>query len=838
MKRSSNRVAFFCTFNFRFNTMRNSFLIILLCFTPFMAKTQLNLKWQFQHPISKEWFLLGEKGSVQETFWNNGILPDPFYGENEEKYNWIEEHIWEFKSQFFLSEDFFNAKQLELVFPNVDTYGEIYVNDKLVGKTENYHVAYSFEIKNFVQCGYNEIRVRITPPVLYHAETYKNANFHYPAPNDVSKTKVAPLTRKPQYQFGWDWALRMNTVGFQAPAFVRIPPKNEVVKTVVNTISIANNIAHLELFLEVKNQEKLGKVRLKNSLQTWTTNELQLNQFRFRWNIENPKLWWPLGQGGQHLYSDTLQLLAADGTVLNEKAIRFGIRTSELKQQKDQWGTAYEIHVNGRYIFCKGGDYIPNSVFPTQVTDEQLKTLVNNMVASNFNMVRVWGGGYYPEETFFNLCDEAGIMVWQDLQFACAMYPGDDAFLNTVQQELNYQLPRITAHPAVVLINGNNEVDVAWKNWGFQITYLLGDKSQKIIERAYDDLFKKLAPTTISHFSNLPYIHTSPLSNWGKDEFYNHGSQHYWGVWHGKDPMNDFAKKTGRFNAEYGFQSFPEYSTLLTFSDTSQWRLNSSVMKHHQKSYVGNGMIEKHANLLYGKSKDFRQFVYFSQLTQAHAVSTAVTGHRLDAPRCAGTLYWQLNDCWPAPTWSSLDYFGNWKALQYVVRDDYRNVALLLKNEDNGNKIIYLKSDEYGTTNIKGTIEEFDLKGKLIKTSSFEKQLNYMGNEVVYSGGKLDEKFVRITLSDGYSRDFLISSKKQFNASPPKISLSKLDENSKTLWIEVENTQFCADFWLYSNQTGCTFDKNFISLLPGKHIFKVTYTLDKPELSDFGCQFR
>ncbi|NCA21228.1 MAG: glycoside hydrolase family 2 protein, partial [Crocinitomicaceae bacterium] len=258
-------------------------------------------------------------------------------------------------------------------------------------------------------------------------------------------------------------------------------------------------------------------------------------------------------------------------------------------------------------------------------------------------MVRVWGGGYYPDEIFFNTCDEKGIMVWEDLMFACAMYPGDKEFLASVETELNHQMPRISAHPSVVLINGNNEVDVAWKNWGFQSQYKLNEADQKVILKAYDDLFKDLAVKVINKWTNTNYIHTSPLSNWGNDDFYNHGSQHYWGVWHGKDPMSDFAKKIGRFNAEYGFQSFPEFSTMNQFSEKSDWSLQSKVMKHHQKSYVGNGMIEKHANLLFGKTKDFEQFVYYSQLTQAYAVSSAVAGHRLDAPRCMGTLYWQLN---------------------------------------------------------------------------------------------------------------------------------------------------------------------------------------------------
>ena len=446
--------------------------------------------------------------------------------------------------------------------------------------------------------------------------------------------------------------------------------------------------------------------------------------FTRRVEVYKPQLWWPRGQGEQYLYEDAFYIYDAQGEYeIGAFPLKFGIKTSELIREKDEWGTSYYFKINGRRVFGKGADYIPQEIFPARVKDEEIVQLVEDMAASNFNMVRVWGGGYYPDEVFFEKCDELGLMVWQDLMFACAMYPGDKCFLENISREFNYQVPRISAHPSVVLFNGNNEVEVAWGNWGFQIKHGLYGKSAKEIEKAYDDIFKKTAPSIIEKHSTVPYIHTSPLSNWGKMELYNHGSQHYWGVWHGKDPIEDFGKKIGRFNAEYGFQSFPEYNTLKTFSTEDEWDLDSEVMKHHQKSYVGNDMILKHAKRLYGEPKNFEEFVYYSQLTQSMAVSMAVAGHRIDAPRCGGTLYWQLNDCWPAPTWSSIDYEGNWKALQYRIRDDYQDIAVVEKYEDLENRQYYLVSDAPDTLNYTVECKFYNFEGELLSEKKFSHDL-------------------------------------------------------------------------------------------------------------------
>ncbi len=824
---------------------RNVFItsiLLLLWQMTMMAQTTLN--WKFKHPISKNWVESGTHGSVQETLIQIGELPDPFYGMNETKFRWIENHTWEFISEFSLSSEEFKKDFVELNFPGIDTYAEIFLNGVQIGFAENAFRPYHFEVKKKLKEGKNELRVVFYPPVLYHKENYLKAKYKLPAPNDIDSIAIAPYTRKPQYQFGWDWSLRINTLGFLKPVIVKAYNENRILSTNVVIDSITPEEAFVTYELRLAHAAK-------NRL-TWTSSlfgdvviekgELLIVRSE---TIESPKLWWPRGQGGQFLYTDNWNL-TEDKVIVDSCKLSFGVRKSELVTSPDKWGTSYVIKVNGREIFCKGGDYIPQDIFPSRVKDQDVRTLVFQMVNSNYNMVRVWGGGYYPGDVFYETCDSLGLMVWQDFMFACAMYPGDPDFLENVKEELEYQIPRISSHPSLILFNGNNEVDVAWKNWGFQAKYNLYGADAKEIEESYVRLFKQLIPVTVSHYTNSPYIHTSPLSNWGKDEFYNHGSQHYWGVWHGKDPMSDFAKKIGRFNAEYGFQSFPEYSTLLTFSEKKEWNLESEVMKHHQKSYVGNGMILKHARLLYGEPSNFEEFVYFSQLTQATAVRMAVTGHRLDAPRCMGTLYWQVNDCWPAPSWSSIDYYGNWKALQYWVKEDYEDVAVLSKVSASGVDEYFLVSDQPDTFQLDLHYTIYSLKGKELLKGKLQKSISGNTSEKICHScidKKLDsENFViQFTWNDAkgnkHARTFshLPKPVEKARISDVKFQLTEVDPMGKTAKVVLTNSEYLRNAWIYSTKSGIHFDQNFIDLLPGTHEFHIQFR-ELPSIDQLGLK--
>ncbi len=830
--------------------MKFTFLVLLFFILNLPILAQKELTWKFKHPIKNEWVDAGKSGSVQQSLISIGELPDPFHGTNEEKFKWIEDYQWIFESEFNLTEIEFNSEFIEIEFPGIDTYASVYLNDSLIINAENNFKPYRLQIKQFSKAT-NHLKVIFTPPVLFHAQRYKEEKFHYPATNDVGKIAIAPYTRKPQYQFGWDWAIRMNTIGFLKPVMIYTYASNRIIGKNSTTTTFNDSSAYMdfELFLTRPIKEStIWKSKLFGDIKVSNANNTCVKRTDL---LKNPKLWWPRGQGEQFLYKDHWTLIDVSNplNVIDEIDVTFGVRKTELIIEPDKWGTSYFIKINDRPIFCKGGDYIPQDIFPTRVKDEEIRKMVDVMVESNFNMVRVWGGGYYPDEVFYDACDEKGIMVWQDLMFACAMYPGDSTFLNNIKGEFEYQIPRIASHPSLTLFNGNNEVDVAWKNWGFQLKYGIYGDNAKQVETDYDNLFKKLAPEIINKFTNSPYVHTSPLSNWGKDEYYDHGTMHYWGVWHGKDPIEDFGKKSGRFNAEYGFQSFPEFSTLLTFSKKNEWDLESQVMKHHQKSYVGNGMILKQATILYGKPKSFEEFVYFSQLTQSKAVSIAVSAHRTGMPKCMGTLYWQLNDCWQAPTWSSVDYFGNWKALQYSVKKDYEDVAIVSKIETLGTEDYYLISDSPDTfqCNLKYTIYNFKgdtLLTKKLQLNLHQESIEKVGLECTTNELKENGYVIHFEWNDSKNskKERWLSHRpkevKKTNKCDLKYELINLNTEKKKVTLVIENKNFVQDFWISSNKLGVKFSDNFIDLLPGKHQIEIQYSDSTISLNEFNFYWR
>jgi beta-mannosidase len=806
------------------------------------------LNWRFWHPLKQEWINLGEKGTVQQKLIQIGELKDPYFGLNENDFGWIEDHTWEFQSKFYLTEEEYLAEFVDLDFENIDTYASVYLNGQFLFKSANYHHPYREEIKKHLVLGYNEVKVVFTSPKQFHKENYESGIQKLPAPNDVSKTAIAPYTRKPQYQFGWDWALRMNTIGFQAPVEVKAYNVTRVLGKNIVTTSIVNQTASLKLELTLSNSF--------NEELIWESKLFGIKAFAYgetlarHEEISDPKLWWPAGHGAQNLYQDSWELKTKSGKVLFHEEVQFGVRTSKLIVEPDQWGTSYIVEVNGKSIFCKGGDYIPQDAIPERITNASIVSLLKDMKASNFNMVRVWGGGYYQPEVFYKTCDELGLMVWQDLMFACAVYPGDQAFLDNVKDELRYQIPRIASHPSLVLFCGNNEVSVAMKYWGFQTTYFILPEEQKRMDEGYVSLFQNVIPSNVGAYSSAPYIHTSPLSHWNNDEAFNHGSQHYWGVWHGGEPMINFAKKIGRFNAEYGFQSFPEFSTLNSFATEKEMDLDSKVMKHHQKSYVGNGMILKHAKDLYGKPKSFNEFVYFSQLTQSYAVSMAVSGHRIDNPRCWGTIFWQVNDCWPAPSWSSIDYNGNWKALQYRMRDDFKSSTILDHYDSVGKNSFYFVSDTYEDYSTKVGIKFYTPNGNLLATKTIDinvkgmmhQKLNFDAftdiQDVLKQPFYIAFEWMNSSGIKEYRNFFKANGKYVKNSAGEVIlRLKNIDLEHKTALLEIENTHLLQDFWLYSSVFGVRFSSNFENYLPGTHLISITFDKE-PSLTDFNHQSR
>jgi len=412
-------------------------------------------------------------------------------------------------------------------------------------------------------------------------------------------------------------------------------------------------------------------VSLKRGIHTYTyTHELP-----------DAQRWWPRGLGEPTLYQ--VKRSIADGDVLHSSTEgRFGLRTVRLIRESDDFGRSFYFSVNDQPYYIKGANYIPQDSFLDRVTPERYHQIYADALAANMNMLRVWGGGIYEEDLFYELADEHGILIWQDFMFACSMYPGDADFLNSVKKEALDNMYRLKKHPSLALWCGNNEIEVGWKYWGWTKEYGYTPDQEKQLASDYQVLFEQLLPDLVQQADpTRDYLASSPMYDYSETDRYADGDIHYWGVWHEEEPFQTFLTHVPRFMSEYGFQSFPVLESVRKYSTEEDWSIESPVMQLHQKHPRGNGIIKSYLEADYRTPKDFSSFLYLSQVLQAEGIRLAIEAHRGAKPFCMGTLYWQLNDCWPVASWSGIDYYGRWKALHYAVRDAYSDLFLVVRTE-------------------------------------------------------------------------------------------------------------------------------------------------------------
>ncbi|MFT4662397.1 MAG: beta-mannosidase [Patiriisocius sp.] len=657
--------------------MRNLLLLILLitsCTNPSTekqkTKNKLNQNWSFSEAGKSDWHPATVPGVVHLDLFNNNLIEDPYFENNEKKQSWIEDKNWQYKTSFEISENELDNEFIELQFEGLDTYAEVYLNNKKILESDNMFRSWNFEVKNLLNVGFNDLKVVFESPIQHNKKTVNNYPHRLPSGNETDdvETKVASFTRKAAYHFGWDWGPRFVTSGIWRD--VNLCFWNSARIKNVNTITkkIEGDKAYMQTQVTIDTKEEIevyvDGYLVENLKESWAN-------YTFEFEVENPKLWWCNGQGEPHLYTQEIEIRQGRH-ILDRYSANFGIRTIELINEPDSTGTSFYFKLNGKSVFMQGANYIPQDMFIPRVTDERYAALIGQVKDANMNMIRVWGGGVYESDLFYDSCDENGILVWQDFMFAGSLYPSDEAFLNNVKEEVTENINRLKRHPCIALWCGNNEIEVAWNNWGWQNQY--GYSSQDSIEiwNNYLTIFEDVIPNAL--LENDPqraYTSTSPLSNWGTPENFNHSSMHYWGVWHGRETFENFDKNVGRFMVEYGFQSFPEIATLKkVMSDTSLY-LESPVMINRQKSYIGNGLISKHIEQYYDEPANFEEFVSRSQKTQALGMKMAISAHKSNQPHCMGTLFWQLNDCWPGPSWSVIDYYGNPKEAYEEVRQAF-----------------------------------------------------------------------------------------------------------------------------------------------------------------------
>jgi len=675
-----------------------SFLVTLAACTRHAEQTVI------EQPLNEGWTLTGDTLSinmqlnvpsvVQQSLYENGIIPHPYLGTVENQLLWISDHPWDYTLHFDADKELLEKENVELVFEGIDTYAKVRLNGQDLFFADNQFRTWKQEVKDLLRAKDNLLEVNFV--------RYDSTQLAMYAAHQPRLPEKYAVSRKAPYQHGWDWAPKYKNVGLWKP--VKLVGWDEVRLENVYIVTQAadEERAELLLHLDVVSEDVVDiEVGVSTGSTTLTSRSLSpelvegskgRQHLVLPITIDNPQLWWPNEMGTQPLY-DFEVVLKKDGKVLDTKSFKSGIRTFEMVDEPDSIGRAFYFKVNGVPFYAKGANYVPEEMIETWINPDNTLKLFKMAQEAHFNMLRVWGGGIYPSDDFFNICDSLGILVWEDFMYAGTMYPYDEAFLENARIEAEEQVKRLASHPSLALWCGGNEISEGYYNWGWQQSLNWSEEEDKAIKAGYDRLFESILPQAVAQYDGArPYWPSSPSKGWGRPESLTQGDVHYWGVWWGEQPYEVYREKVGRFNSEYGYQSYPDYSTLLKIAQGEALDKDAEVLAAHQKHARGKQLIDDFIKRYYPDSepKDFEEYVHLSQLSQAYGMEIAIEAHRTAKPYNMGTLYWQLNDAWPVTSWSSIDYFGNPKVLQERLKMLYAPVLLSLDRKDYG---VFVTSD-------------------------------------------------------------------------------------------------------------------------------------------------
>ena len=799
--------------------------------TAALIKLPLDGDWEFRQLGQETWHPARVPGCVHLDLMAVGLIPDPFYRDNELRVQWVEKEDWEYRKELRVPVTLTNKAHIELVALGLDTFATIFLNGQKVGAADNMFRKWRFDIKPFLHPGQNELLIRFDSPVR-RAQAFE-ANLPYKLPGG------SPHVRKAPYHFGWDWGPRLVTSGIWRPLAIEAWEGARLGDLEITQEFMERNrfllktkaevIADRGLEVAVK-ASILGRKPFSHSESVRLKPGSNFNEKSF--SIINPDLWWPAGMGPQNLTKIRIDLYRK-GRLLDTVEKRIGFRTLTLEQREDEWGRSFRFVVNGVPFFAKGGNWIPADSFPPRVTREKYESLLRDCVAANMNMLRVWGGGIYESPDFYDLCDELGLVVWQDFMFACAMFPGDAAFLENVEAEADDVVRELRHRPSLALWCGNNECEEGWFHWGWR------EQLPATVWDDYEKIFHQMLPRTVERLDpGRAYWPSSPHSEKvGEPRSDRSGDMHYWGIWHGREPFPEYRKKFHRFFSEFGFQSFPLLETVEKFTLPQDRNIASPVMEQHQKHPEGNRLILLYLLDHYRLPKDFESLLWVSQVLQAEGMKTAVEHFRSQMPRTMGALYWQVNDCWPVASWSGTDYFGNWKALHYYAKRFFSPV-LVVPIDDGKDLRVYVVSDldqtldaelHLGVARYDGTVVE-EGKTALRIDPRTSRLVVSKPLEELRSGLPPEEVYVFCELKQGESpigsNIYHFSPLKRVGLPWPEIRADVLARDDG-LFVRLQSTKFAKDVYLSVPGIKGRFSDNFFDLVPGRTV-EVGFISDRP----------
>jgi beta-mannosidase len=801
--------------------MKSKYILLLLVIASVFSckKTTSDLpiifhiheNWEFKSVEDTDWKSASVPGNIFTDLLDHKMIPDPFIKTNEEKVQWVSKKDWEYKTTFSVNEDTLLKENINISFKGLDTYAKVYLNNQLIATTTNAFRTYKIDIKKHLKAN-NNLKIIFTNTDKIETGKEKNNPYQLPEGKRI-------YTRKAQFQYGWDWGPKMNTSGIWKNISLKAWNDLKFDDIFIKQKSITTTNASLEIQITIESKEEKNVMIVTSADKQTFTNHLKLakgkNTYSIPFDIKNPKLWWTHNLGNPHLYEFDFKLIE-NSLIKDELSIKKGIRTIKLISKKDSVGESFYFELNGKPVYMKGANYIPQNSFQNKVTDNHYKKLLSDVVDSNMNMLRIWGGGIYENDIFYDICDEKGILIWQDFMFACAMHPGDKEFLSNVKQEAEDQVKRLRNHSSIALWCGNNENAEGWNRWGWQDGRTETEKKE--IWNDYLAVFDSILPKTVAKYSETNYWESSPKFGRGNPKYEYEGDAHDWWVWHDARPFEHFQKQVPRFMSEFGFQSFPSYETIKYINQKEEIDLKTDGIKSHQKHIRGFQLIDEYMKRDYNIPTSDEDYAYVSQLLQAKGIVMGIEAHRRAKPYNMGTLFWQLNDCWPAISWSSIDYFGNWKALQYKAKKAFENVLITYK-ENKFNILTYIVNDTFEGLNGILNMKVIDFKGNDIWSNSQEISVGENTSQQVYSipNVNIDRKnYVYITKFNGAKSLYFFSNPKDLNL--PKGMINKEITKTETGFsITLKSEVLQKDVFLFSKNKG-HFSDNFFDLLPNESI--------------------
>lgn len=680
-----------------------------------MRSIDLNKNWCIRRSGDATCFYADVPATVIDVLYKNGEIPDPYFGENEwDVYEVLKkDHV--FTNTFEVKAEDLEAEQLLLECKGLDTIADIYINDQWIAFADDMHRTYEYDVKKYLTEGLNHIKILFHSNLQYALEQHAKEPYY----STYATVDGFSLVRKAHFSYGWDWGPKLPDMGIWreigikgyeaarlSDIYIRQEHGADEVKLsfVIDVEKYREEEVDLQIMVTTPEGDQV--TREAHAVKGKDTYEL---------SVSDPRLWWCHGFGEQPLYQVEILLLQA-GKVIDRAEKRIGLRTLTIRREKDQWGESFEFCLNGVSVFAMGADYIPEDGIYPRCSRERTEKLIRQCIRANYNSIRVWGGGYFCDDHFYDLCDEYGLLVWQDLMFACGVYRLHKDFVENVIKETEDNVKRLRHHACIGLWCGNNELEWGWSGWDMGFGDRPSDKSD------YIKLFEWILPETVRAIDpDRFYWLASPSSGGSFDDpnDENRGDVHYWDVWHRLKHFTEYRKHYFRFCSEFGFQSFPSLKTIRSFSEKEDENIFSPVMENHQKNKGANGLILYYlsSNFLY--PSDFSTLVYVSQILQAEAIRYGVEHWRSNRGRCMGSLYWQVNDCWPVASWSSIDYYYRWKPLHYYAKKFYAPI-LLSALEENGIVRFVVSNETRSHADLKVVWRLRDHEGNLLEEGTAE----------------------------------------------------------------------------------------------------------------------